>query len=417
MPLPGEARRPVLLGAALALALVVLAVQLAQSPARLLDLPLYDYVSFWAAGRLNLDGQDPYDPARLEALERSATGGQGTLLVMWPAPWALTLIMPFSRLDSHVSHLLWLAFQFLVLAGAVDWAWRLAGGSPERRWLAWLVAFTFVPSYFVLVAGQLGPLLLLGLVGFLHCLRARRPGWAGAFLVLVALKPQLTFLFWFALLLWAWDRRCWRLVLGGVLATVAALAWPILANPALPAQYVHSLLHRTPTHSHLSPLLGTALRLACGGAFWLQFVPVLPGLCWLAWYWRRHRRTWDWGRQLPALLFASFLTAPYGAWPFDLVLLLPALLQAAVALQGTPRRAILLGAGHLAVGLAALAQVLAGVPYFWFLWMTPTLLAGYLLALRAEKDPAEAPVLSGVAPAAVQLSGSVGVWESESVSG
>src|SRR5207249_3508387 len=140
------------------------------------------------------------------------------------------------------------------------------GGEADRLWLAWLLAFTFPPCYFVLVTGQLGPLLLLGLVGFLHALKRGRPTLAGAFLVLVAIKPQLTHLFWVALLLWAWERRCWRLVLGAALAGLGALAWPLLANPALPGHYWHSLTQRTQTHAHLSPLLGTALYLACGRA-------------------------------------------------------------------------------------------------------------------------------------------------------
>jgi hypothetical protein len=254
--------------------------------------------------------------------------------------------------------------------------------------VAWLLALTFLPCYLVLVTGQMGPLLLLGLVGFLHCLRRGRDGWAGAFLALTAIKPQLTYLFWVALLLWAWEGRRWRLVLGGVLGVLALLAWPVLANPELPRHYWYSLTQRTQTHSHLSPLLGTALRLAWGGRFGLQFVPMLPGLVWLAWYWRGHRGAWDWGRQLPPLLFASFLTTAYGAWPFDLVLLLPALLPAAVLLLDAPRRTVALAVGcHLAINLLALAQLLADVEYFWFVWLTPALLLAWAL-VRAQARPA-----------------------------
>ncbi|HZY87765.1 MAG TPA: glycosyltransferase family 87 protein [Gemmataceae bacterium] len=392
-----ENRRPLLLGLALLLAVAALLV-VGGPPSRLLGLPLYDYVSFWAAGRLNLQGQDPYDPALLAALEKQAAPGPGDVLIMWPAPWALTLLMPFSRLDAQLSHLLWLAFQFATLAFAVDWAWRLYGGPREQRWVAWLLALTFLPCYLVLVTGQMGPLLLLGLVGFLHCLKRGRDGWAGAFLVLTAIKPQLTYLFWVALLLWAWEGRRWRLVLGGVLGGLAAMAWPVVANPELPVYYWHSLTQRTQTHSHLSPLLGTALRLAWGGRFGLQFVPMVPGLLWLAWYWRRHRRTWDWGRQLPALLFASFLTTAYGAWPFDLVLLLPALIPVAVLLLDAPRRTVLLAVGcHLMINLLALAQLLADVEYFWFVWLTPALLLACVLVRALARPAPDAPLSAPLA--------------------
>jgi hypothetical protein len=382
---------PWILGVALALAVAALAAQVARAPGGLARLPLYDYVAFWSAGRLNACGEDPYDPDRLAALQREASPG-GDVLVMWPAPWALTLLAPFSRLDSHVSHLLWVLAQLGVLLVAVDWAWRLLGGAPEQRWVAWLLAFTFLPSLFVLVTGQLGALILLGFVAFLACLRAGREGWAGAALVLPAVKPQLTFLFWVALALWAVQGRRWRLVLGGVLATAAALALPLWENPHLPLDYWRALTQRTQTHSHLSPLPATALRLLLdpGHMRW-QFAPLVPGLLWLAWYWRRHRHDWDWAERLPALLFASFLAAPYGAWPFDLVVLLLPLLRVAARLPVavTPWAALL--TGHMAVGLAAVALAVGGVEYFWFFWMTPAVLATCVAAARLAPGGALAP--------------------------
>lgn len=386
-----------LLVLALAIAAVIMLWQLSGSAGGPTAWPLYDYVSFWAAGRLNLQGQDPYDPALLRALEKAAQPGAGDVLIMWPAPWALTLLMPFSILDAHVSHLLWLALQFAVLACTVDWAWRLFGGPRRLRWLAWLLALTFLPCHLVLVTGQMGPLLLLGLVGFLYGLKHGRDGLAGALLVLTAIKPQLTYLFWLALLLWAWQERRWRLVLGGVLGVAAALAWPILVNPDLPFHYWQSLTQRTSTHSHLSPLLGTALRMAFGGRMSMQFVPMIPGLLWLAWYWRRHRRHWDWQRQLPDLLFASLLTTAYGAWPFDLVLLLLPVLQ--VAVEGLRReRAARLSAGvvYLTVNGVAAIQLACDVAYFTFIWMTPVLLLSYLV-LRGPA-PADAPRIEAAHP-------------------
>lgn len=373
---------------ALAIAVPIMLWQLGGSARGLTDWPLYDYVSFWAAGSLNLQGQDPYDPALLEALEREAEPGSSEVLIMWPAPWALTLLMPFSCLDAHLSHLLWLAFQFVVLACAVDWAWRLVGAPPERRWLAWLLALTFLPSYLVLVTGQMGPLLLLGLLGFLSCLKHGRDGWAGAFLVLTAIKPQLTYLFWAALLLWAWQERRWRLVMGGVLGVLAMLAWPILVNPELPLYYWQSLTQRTSTHSHLSPLLATALRLAFDGRLGMQFVPMVPGLLWLAWYWRRHRLRWDWQQQLPDLLFASLLTTAYGAWPFDLVLLLLPILQVAADAGRRGRVAWLVAAAvYLAINGIATLQIAREVAYFAFIWMTPALLLAYLALRRRVPSP------------------------------
>src|SRR5262249_31119857 len=157
---------------------------------------------------------------------------------------------------------------------------------------------------------------------FLCMNRAGRPGLAGAAAVLLAIKPHLVFLFGFALLLWAVDRRRWRVLAGGALAGLAATALPPARHPPLLGPYWEALAHRPPA-VWLSPTCGSLLRLAFGeDCFQLQFVPPLLGLLWFLVHWRRCRRTWDWGEQAPLLLLVSFLTAPYGAWPFDLVVLL-----------------------------------------------------------------------------------------------
>ena len=72
----------------------------------------------------------------------------------------------------------------------------------------------------------------------------------------------------------------------------------------------------------------------CKEHFWLQFVPVAGGLAWFAYQWRRHGRAWDWADQLPWLLLVSFVTSPYGAWHFDLVLLLVAVVARAARFAG-----------------------------------------------------------------------------------
>ena len=71
-----SSRRPLLLGAALALAGVVLAVQLASTPSVLLKLPLFDFAAFWSAARLNHDGVDPSDPDRMAELEHAIEPGR-----------------------------------------------------------------------------------------------------------------------------------------------------------------------------------------------------------------------------------------------------------------------------------------------------------------------------------------------------
>jgi hypothetical protein len=349
------------------------------------DLPLIDFVEYWAAGRLNVHGENPYDAKRMEELEFAA-GRAEDVILMWNPPWALPLVMPLGLLDCRTAHLLWLALLLGVVAWCADALWRMYGGPVEQRRLAWLLSFTFLPTLFALKTGQIAPLLLLGLVLFMACVRQGRDFLAGAALLLLALKPHLLYLFWIALLFWCAAERRWKILGGGLTATAVALALALACNPAVLGQYLHTLTHRPPAQ-YRSPTLGMALRLLLGEEqFRLQFLALVPGLLWLPFYWRRHRRAWDWNEHLPMLAFVSLLTAAYGAWLFDLVLLLPPLLQVVATHCRADRRTSWLAAAtvYLAFNLVAVLQLSRAAEYFEFLWMTPALLLAYV-ALRPRR--------------------------------
>ncbi len=369
-------RRGLLLGGALLLASLALAAQLARSG---LHLPLYDFVEYWAAGRLNAQGANPYDPELIHQLER-ATGRTEDGVLMWNPPWTLPLVMPFGLLPAQPAHLVWLLVQLGVLLLGTALLWRIQGGADDDRWLAWALTFTFLPTYFALTAGQISPLLLLGAVAFLALEKRGQWALAGAATVLLAIKPHLTYLFWLALLLWALQHRRWSLLLGGALTGLALTALALLCNPDVLGQYWHTITTHPPAQ-YRSPTLGTLLRLALGAEhFRLQFLALVPGLVWFVPYWLRQRRNWQWSHQMPLLLLASMLTAAYGAWPFDLVLLLVPILHSAVLLCHDRHRARLALLGYALINVLALALIIGRAEYFWFLWMTPALLVVYRFA-------------------------------------
>jgi hypothetical protein len=379
--------------AALVVAGAVLAWQLSRVGGTGLDLPLFDFVEYWAAGHLNAHGENPYDHDQVEELERQA-GRTEKPVLMWNPPWTLTLAMPFGLFPlDHIrlAQLLWLLLQFAALVYSADALWRYYGGDAGQRWLAWLIAFTFVPSLFALTAGQIAPLILLGPVLFLQCERRGLHALAGAAAVLLAIKPHIVYLFWLALLLGAIERRRWSLLAGGIVTGLVATLIPLVCNPHVLGQYVSTMTTRPPDE-YRSPTLGRVVRMAFGeDVFHLQFVALLPGLLWFAFYWPRQRRAWDWGERLPLLLLVSMLTAPYGAWPFDLVILLVPVMQVAARLhrEGRRPRRNAAVAFHLAVNGVALGLLVAGAEFFWFIWMTPALLAGYLAFLPPRNPAAE----------------------------
>jgi hypothetical protein len=357
-----------------------------------------DYLAFWSAGRLIDQGQDPYSPAVLLEIQQEVGWSADWPIIMFNPPWLLPLVMPFGLLPFGISQLLWLAAHLALLLVAVDLTWRLYGGPPAYRWAAWILALSFVPTLLVLKMGQLGALVLLGVLGFLYFER-RGQGWLmGAALTLMAVKPHLVYLFGLAVVFWAVERRRWSVLAGGILSGLAAVGLAMLCRPTVVGDFLYALSHHPPL-GNITPTLGGVLRVVVGEGFTaLQFLPTVLGTLWFLLYWHGRRHTWIWEEQAPLLLLASFLTTCYGAWVFDLVVLLLPLLQAAVWTVRSRQRTMigLAVAGYLAINGLALAMNLGGATYPLFIWMTPALLVLYLLLRRQwQRGPTGLVLLHG----------------------
>jgi len=301
-----------------------------------------DFVAYWAAGRLNLAGGNPYAPDQLLRLEQQAGWTRDEPLHLWNPPWLLAVIMPFSLPSYPVGGLLWLALNLGVTAIAIDWCWRLYGGSHRSRMLALIISFSFGPTLINFEFGQLAPLMLLGMGGFLHFEGQRRWFLAGVLPALALFKPQLVYLFWLALLLWAVKERRGMTLLGVVAACAVATAIAWLPNRAVIGQYLASLVN-SPVWAFLPHTAGGLLRFLLGTErLWVQFVLLPFGIAWLAAYWHRHHSHWDWAEQTPLLLLVSLVTTPYG-WTSDEMVLLVPVLQMLALLQRVGRRSLTIG--------------------------------------------------------------------------
>jgi len=348
-----------------------------------------DFVQYWAAGRLNALGGNPYDPEQLRPLQRASGGAafiESVATIAWNPPWTLALLMPFGLLSYPLSRLLWFLLHFALLFVTVCKIWDLYDGAAGERWVAWITLFILIPTLFVLKKGQIGALLLAGLVGALAAARRERWWLVGVCLTLLTIKPQLPYLFWPALLLWSVTQQKVSLALGGIGAVTFLTAVALVANPAVLQQY-YTAVTTYPPAQWATPTLGGALRLLFGVEhFWLQFVPPLAGCVWLAFYWFKRRRRWDWVQESPLLLTVSLVTAAY-AWTYDLVLLaLPAVQVGALA----SRRA-----RSWQMPVVALYAALNGVILLmqrwvhndlWFMWVAPAFLGWYLWAIWGNID-------------------------------
>ncbi len=362
-----------------AAALVVVAVVFVGQIRRLLADPTIwppdDFIEYWAAAKLTLAGENPYDGNQLLPLQQANGRQTDEVVMMWNPPWTLAVVLPLGMFPAREAQLLWLLVNLFAVGFCGDRLWRLFGGLADRRWIGVAIALAALPTAFALQSGQIGPLLLLGAVLFLECERRGLPFAAGAATVLLAIKPHLAYLVWGAIFCDAVTRNRWRMILGGAVAGLVCSAVPLIFDPHVWQQYADALANRPP-EQWVSPTIGTVLRLAFGEErFRLQFVPVIVGLAWFAWHWRKRSGEWNWTEQLPLLLLVSFVTAPYGAWPFDMVLLLPAAMWLVLRTEAPGRRLAI--AGLVAVNLGCLVLNLLHTTSFWFLWVSPAVLLIY----------------------------------------
>jgi Glycosyltransferase family 87 len=342
-----------------------------------------DFAAYWASARLLLAAQNPYSPAELLELQRMLGWQDAAPLVMWNPPWTFAVTLPFGLLEFESGQFLWLLLNVLLLLISARLLWRSYGERADRYRLAWFLTVTFIPTVFVLVIGQITPLVLAGLVGFLYFERQGKKFAAGAFLALAMLKPHLIYLFWLVFALWALQRRQWSLLSSAAVTGLVAATMPLLFNPSVYHQYIE--LFR-PTELQLpldlpAPTLRNAVKLLLEtdvGA--LQILPSLVALIWVVFYWRRHQSDWQWSERLPLVLLVSLTTSAY-AWTFDQVVFLPAIIQGASWLvrQRLPWYQSIAALLYVAIDLAHGAMRVFVAEELWYFWLAPALLVAYLI--------------------------------------
>lgn len=361
-----------------------------RSNRRLHEPMINDFIEYWSATRLLLAGGNPYSPAELLRAQQAAGWQQTEPLFMWNPPWTFSFILPIGWLDYASAQFLWFLLHALIVFIGARALWRIYGGESRRSRYAWISVLSFAPVHFVLLLGQIGPVILLGLIGFLHF--AQRKAWtlAGASLSLVAIKPHLLYLLWLAWILWVVKERDWRAGAGALVAGALAAAMPLGWNTAVYGQYLQ-LIHNSEAlrpFDWATPSLGTAIAawFAVRGA-WIRWLPSGAGIVWFLWYWSRRRESWDWIAELPLVLLASVVTASF-AWTFDYVVLVPALVQGAVwtsaADRGWQRR---IAAIHVFITLAAVGSKILVRNDFWYFWLAPAYLCFYCYLRYSRLGP------------------------------
>jgi Glycosyltransferase family 87 len=357
-----------------------------------------DFGHFWAAGRLTLHGQNPYDPqAILDLLYQLGRipDNSSVVSVMLNPPWTLPVVMVFGMISYPVSRMLWLLVNIMILMVSATVLWSIYDGPKKSQWLAWLLAFTFTPAIATLQKGQFTPLVLIGLTGFLlvadqesaqasnHSQKWQSLVVSGFSISLMAIKPQLLYIVWLAILLWCWQKRMWMLLIVGGLILILEIAITSIFNPLVLTQYFQNMAEY-PITEWATPTIGSYLRSLFGlDKIWLQFLPTMLGAAWVIFHWYQRRNNWNWISEMPLLILVSLTTNPY-SWTYDLALALPVIIYVSAnmvtqsfTLRGNTTFKIII---FLYITLNLLNLFLhTRYNEFWFGWFAPGLLLIFLL--------------------------------------
>jgi hypothetical protein len=344
---------------------------LLRSPQIRENVSLRDSIAYWSAGRLLIHQQDPYDHASVLQLEREHGYKDQRPLVLRTPPWSLFMVAPLGWVSPLWAWVTWLAVSMGCLFAGIRICARLYRSDTPQN-LFTILAYTFAPVPACLVSGQMGLVLMLGIILFLWT-EKKYPFLAGAALVLPFAKPHLLALFWPMLVLWILIRREKRLALGFLSALVAATAFAMAFDVHI-FQHYRNMVDEAAIGNEFIPALSGVLRLLFfRRMFWVQFVPLAIGFVWGIRFFLKNQSIWDWREHGPALLIVSVLVTPY-EWLSDETVLLPAILQAAALVYSARKKLRLLSKIGLVV--VALMDVLlllilkAKVPfatgiYFW----------------------------------------------------
>jgi Glycosyltransferase family 87 len=287
-----------------------------------------DSIAYWTAARLLLQHQNPYDAATVLQLERERGYTDAKPLVLRTPPWSLFVVLPLGLLSAFWAWVAWIALSLAALIVSLRLCWKLYGSDMRPPSLFWIVGYLFAPVPACLVAGQIGLVLLLGVVLFLW-LEPKHPFLAGAALILPFAKPHLLALVWLVFAFWAMSKKH-RAVAGGFITAFAGTTAIALLFDPLVFQHYREMLHQAAIGSEFIPALSGVLRLIFfHRLFWVQFIPLTVATVWGAWFYRRHHSEWQWRSHGLALMVVSVVATPY-AWLTDEVVLLPAVLQVAL---------------------------------------------------------------------------------------
>lgn len=352
-----------------------------------------DFIRYWAASRLLISGGNPYDSRELTALQKNTpsqlTIEEGDIVEAWNPPWLLLTLAPLGFFSLHFAIPLWVLMNILSIMTGLLMSWRFSGGEQNPRFflIAIGAGFLFGNTIILIRLGQITTLILISLlVGFL--LIEKKQDWlAGGVLLITTIKPHLTFLVLFVLLLWVFKHRRWKILAGMAAAGLlsALIVWLILPNWL---SIYFQTIQRLPFSNIFTSTLGSFMSEVLGIHFFKYSAILLLPIAFLL------VNEWEQRGWFSMMNISLVLTIPFSfyGFSFDQVLLLPSVVQTIVWItQGKLPRLLslkLVFGFLLTYGFLLFMMSIRSLPYYWYFWVSFSIFCLYILAwnfIRKEK--------------------------------
>jgi hypothetical protein len=195
-----------------------------------------DFMGYWSSTYLLYHGENPYSVDLMTAIQQTQVHSTlDATIRSWNPPVLFVFLMPLAWMSFTSAKFVWLlvSLVLIITAGLMLTRIYLSPAFPGVK----LIFLVFVVGFPAVVAGlymgQVTFMVFWGLILCLTLVRKEQWFWAGAALILTAIKPHLTVLSVLYLLVHMAKRRQWQGWIGLALTGTACLIVLFLFRPSL----------------------------------------------------------------------------------------------------------------------------------------------------------------------------------------
>lgn len=343
-----------------------------------------DFLRYWTASKIFITGGNPYNFESLHQMQKTIkpdldTQGEGDKV--WNPPWLMLLLSPLTIFNFNIATKIWILINISLITISLFLLWEIVFEPNDRKGLILVygAGFLFSNTIDLIRLGQISSLLLIGLVITIWCLQKKFFYWVGFGILLLTIKPQVTYLVLLVILIWVIRNKQWGVIVGLVISGMVSIIVVSIIFPDWLSSYLQTIF-TLPYSQIYTSTLGSFVEVKFGLNH-LKYLGLI--LIPLAFPLSKYVDKVGWLTVLNLSLVISIPLAPYG-FNFDHILLLPALVQMISWIRNRELPAIhalVITAGLLIIFLSLiyLTNIIGAVPYYWFVWPSILLAGLYLL--------------------------------------